>query len=305
MNRAPETWQWDDVRIFLAAARSGSFSAAARSLGVGHVTVGRRIAQLERRLAAKLLARTPDGLEMTAAGEAIFNQCVTMEHAAQDLERIAAGQDAALTGQVRLTTTEALAHQLVAPTMAALRLAHPSLQIELTVGVHSLDIARREADIAIRLARPHALDLCCRKLGEVGFALYASPDYLAARGAPTPGAGLAGHDLITYRGVPAAMSPFFMGESQEDAHTLLRCDSALFQQKAAADGLGIAELTCFMGDHTCNLVRVWPHLAPVRRSCWLIVHQDLRHAARIRAVTAAIEASYRRQRRMLESGGAA
>jgi DNA-binding transcriptional LysR family regulator len=305
MNRTPETWQWDDVRVFLAVARTGSLSAAARSLGVGHVTVGRRIALLEQRLAAKLLARTPDGLETTAAGEAILRQCVTMENAAQDLERIAAGRDALLTGQVRLTTTEALARQLVAPAIATLRLTHPDLQIELTAGVRSLDIARREADLAVRLARPQTPGLFCRKLGEVGFALYASPDYLTARGVPTPGAGLAGHDLITYRGVPSAMSPFFMGESLEGARPLLRCDSPIFQLEAAADGLGIAELTCFLGDAAHNLVRVWPHLAPVRRPCWLIVHQDMRRAARIKAVSAAVEDSYRRQRRKLEDGGTA
>jgi DNA-binding transcriptional LysR family regulator len=227
-----------------------------------------------------------------------------MENAAQDLERIAAGRDALLAGQVRLTTTEALAHQLVTPALAALRLAHPDLQIELTAGVHSLDIARREADLAVRLARPQAPGLFCRKLGEVGFALYASPDYLKARGVPSRGAGLAGHDLITYRGVPAAMAPFFMGESLEGAQTLLRCDSSFFQLKAAVDGLGVAELTCFIGDDAHNLVRVWPHLAPVRRACWLIVHQDMRRAARIKAVSAAIEDSFRRQRRMLEDGGA-
>ncbi len=304
MNRAPETWQWDDVRFFLAVARTGSLSAAARSLGFGHVTVGRRIALLERRLGVKLLARTPDGLETTAAGEAILRQCAAMEDAARDLERIAAGKDALLAGQVRLTTTEPLAHQVVAPAIAALRLAHPDLRIELNAGVRSLDIARREADLALRLAQPQAPGLFRRKLGEVGFALYASPGYLEARGVPAPGRGLAGHDLITYRGVPAAMAPFFMGESLEGAETLLRCDSPLFQLKAAADGLGLAELTCFLGDDAQGLVRVWPDLAPVRRPCWLIVHQDMRRAARIKAVSTAIEASFRRQRRKLEDGDA-
>jgi DNA-binding transcriptional LysR family regulator len=302
MNRSPDSWQWDDVRFFLAVARTGSLSAAARSLGFGHVTVGRRIALLERRLGVKLLARTPDGLETTAAGEAILRQCVTMENAAQDLERIAAGRDALLAGQVRVTTTEALAHQLVAPAIAVLRLAYPDLQIELTAGVHSLDIARRESDLAVRVARPQAPGLFCRKLGEVGYALYASPDYLTLRGAPTPGAGLAGHDLITYRGVPAAMSPFFMGESLEGARTLLRCDSSLLQLEAATGGLGIAELACCLGDAAPGLVRVWPQLAPVHRACWLIVHQDMRRAARIKAVSAAIDDCFRRQRRKLEGG---
>src|ERR1700761_8098150 len=105
------TWQWDDVRFFLAVARAGSLSGAARALGVGHVTVGRRIALLENQLGVTLLHRTPDGFVTTSAGEAILRQCAAMETAAADLERIVAGRDALLTGSVRVATTEGLAYQ--------------------------------------------------------------------------------------------------------------------------------------------------------------------------------------------------
>src|SRR5215471_20236777 len=94
MNRASGGWQWDDVRFFLAVARTGGLSAAARALGVGHVTVGRRVALLEKRLGVTLLNHTPDGFATTSAGEAILRQCAAMENAALDLERIAAGRDA-------------------------------------------------------------------------------------------------------------------------------------------------------------------------------------------------------------------
>src|SRR5580693_3549931 len=139
MNRAPGTWQWDDVRFFLAVARTGSLSAAARALGVDHVTVGRRIALFEKRLGVPLLNRTPEGFAATSAGEAILRQCTAMESAALDLERIAAGRDSLVRGSVRVTTTEALADQLVAPAIAGLRQAHPELQLDLMVGVRSLD----------------------------------------------------------------------------------------------------------------------------------------------------------------------
>src|SRR5499427_11146561 len=143
MNR-PRAWQWDDVRFFLAVARTGSLSAAARALRVGHVTVGRRIALLEKRLCVTLLNRTPDGFATTSARESILRQCVAMENAALDLERVAAGRDSLVTGSVRVTTTEALAHQVLAPAIAALRHTHRDLQIDLVVGVRSLDIARRD-----------------------------------------------------------------------------------------------------------------------------------------------------------------
>src|SRR5215469_16311122 len=131
MNRSPRTWQWDDVRFFLAVARAGSLSGAARTLGVGHVTAGRRIALLEKRLGVTLLSKTPDGFGTTPAGEAILRQCMAMESAALDLERIAAGRDSLVTGSVRVTTTEALADQVIAPAIATLRQTHPGLQIDL------------------------------------------------------------------------------------------------------------------------------------------------------------------------------
>ena len=296
------TWQWDDVRFFLAVARAGSLSGAARALGVGHVTVGRRIALLEKQLGVTLLNRTPDGFMTTAAGEAILRQCAAMESAAMDLERIVAGRDALLTGAVRVTTTEALADRLVAPAVAALRQTHPELRVDLLVGVRSLDIARREADIAVRFARPSASDLVCRKLGEVAFSLYASKHYLARNGVPEQGHGLADFDLITFTGAPTAMSPFFMGESLEGARIALRCDSPAVQLRAAASHVGIAEAVCFLGDSTPDLVRVWPDRAPARRAVWLIMHRDMRRAARVRAVSRAITEMFRRQRRVLERG---
>ena len=298
-------WQWDDVRFFLAVARAGSLSGAARALGVGHVTVGRRITLLEKRLGVTLLNRTPDGFSTTSAGQAILRECVAMESAATDLERIVAGRDSRIAGSVRVTTTEPLAYQLVAPAIAPLHETHPALQVDLITGVRSLDIARREADLAVRFARPSASDLVCRKLGEIGFSLYATKRYLSRAGIPKRGRGLAGFDLITFTGAPAATSPFFMGESLEGARVALRCDSPLIQIRAAANHVGIVEAACFLGDSSPGLVRVWPDEAPARRVAWLIMHQDLQRAARVKAVSGVITEAFRRQRKILEQGTAA
>jgi DNA-binding transcriptional LysR family regulator len=302
MNRVSAGWHWDDIRFFLAVARAGSLSAAARVLSVGHVTVGRRVALLERRLGVKLLNRTPDGFSISPAGQAILGQCAAMESAALDLERIVAGRDSLTAGTVRLTTTEALAHRVVAPAIATLRKSHPALQVDLMVGVRTLDIARRDADLAVRFARPTAPELVCRKLGEVGYSLYASRRYLAMCGAPTRGAGLAGYDLITFSAAPAATSPFFMGEVLEGARVAVRCDNPLIQLQAAAQDVGIAELACFLGDECGELVRIWPDEPPALRTAWLIVHQDLRRSARTRVVTSAIVEAFRRQSATLRRG---
>jgi DNA-binding transcriptional LysR family regulator len=224
------------VRFFLAVARAGSLSGAARALRVGHVTVGRRIAELEKRLGVTLLNRTPDGFATTPAGETVLRQCMAMENAALELERVAAGRDSLVTGVVRVTTTEALGYQVVAPAVAALRRTHPELQVDLNLGVRSLDIARRDADLAVRFARPSTSELVCRRLGDVGFSLYASQSYLARSGIPKRGQGLAGYDLITFTGAPAAMNPFFMGESLEGARIALRCNNALIQLQRSEKG---------------------------------------------------------------------
>jgi len=302
MNKRATQWQWDDVRFFLAVAREGSLSAAARLLDVGHVTVARRIALLEKHLGAKLVTRTPDGFSITPAGQAILKQSAMMEGAALDLERIAAGRDSRTAGTVRLTATEALARRVVVPAIAALRESHPDLQVDLLTGVRSMDIARREADLAVRFVRPRNPDLVCRRLGEIGFSLYASRRYLDRRGTPARGNGLAGHDLVTFTGTPSAMAPFFMGESLDGARISVRCDNPLIQLDAAGDGAGIAELACFLGDDSPGLVRVWPNEQPMHRAVWLIVHQDLRRSARIRAVSTAIVDSFHKNARALRAG---
>ena len=173
------------------------------------------------------------------------------------------------------------------------------------VGVRTLDIARRDADMAVRFARPTASGLVCRKLGEVGFSLYASRDYLAKREAPKRGAGLAGYDIITFTRAPAAISPFFMGESLDDARIASRCDNPLIQLQAAARDVGIAELACCLGDERAELTRIWPDESPVLRTVWLVVHQDLQRSARVRAVTAAIADAFLRHGKFLRDGSRA
>ena len=300
---AVHNWQWDDVRFFLAVSREGSLSRAARALGVDHVTVSRRIAALERQLGAKLLIRTPEGFAASSAGQAILRQCEAMEVAALDLERRVAGHDAQLTGSIRLTTTEALASHVIVPHLATLRERYPELQVELVTGVRSLDLTRREADMAIRLARPTAPSLVCRKLGALGFALYASPRYVAEHGSPQRGHGLAGHRLISYVGTPGSgFGPLFMGEALEGARIALRSNSPCVQAKAAAGGLGISELTCLIGDDYPGLMRIWPEEEPLLRSVWLITHEDLRRSAKIRVLSSIIVDAFAREARMLRYG---
>src|SRR5260370_3209071 len=189
--------EWTDWRYFLAAVRGGNLSAAARELGVNYTTVGRRLDALEQGLGPMRIQRTPDGLTLTRAGEAVKELCEKIEATALVIERRAAGQDRELGGTVRLTATETLAARFLIPAMAALRRRHPELEIALIPDYRILDLSRQHADLAMRNARPADPRLACRRVAGFAITLYASRAYLAARGKPRPGRGLAGHDLLS------------------------------------------------------------------------------------------------------------
>jgi DNA-binding transcriptional LysR family regulator len=184
------------------------------------------------------------------------------------------------------------------------RTHHPELQIDLLTGVRRLDIARREADIAVRtsLARPAQQGVVCRKLGDIGYTLYASDDYLSKAGTPVRGKGLAGHYLIRFLGAPRGIGEPFVGESLEGACTALRCNDQSVQLKAAAEGLGIVETACYFGDRFPGISRVWPADPPVLEPIWLLFHEDIRRATRIRVLSTAIVDAFGRKAKVLRFG---
>lgn len=305
LNSVADKWLWDDVRFFLAVSREASFSGAARALGVDHVTVSRRIALLEEQLGVKLLSRTPEGFAPTSAGQAILSQCEAMEVAALNLERRVAGQDTRAAGSVRVTATDSLTYRFIVPCVAAIHETHPGLQIDLLTGIRVMDIARREADLAVRVMfnRPTDSSLVCSKLGDIGFTLYASREYLAEHGTPKRGHGLGGYDLITFMGAPVSLrSHLFMGESLEGARVSVRSNDQVAQLTATANSLGISELACYFGDTHPEVTRVWPDEAPELRPVWLITHEDLRRATRIKMVSSAIAGAFQREARILRDG---
>lgn len=294
--------QWDDLRFFLALARQRSLSAAARALSVDHATVGRRLSSLERRLGAKLFTQTPEGFALAAAGQAILNQAEAMEAAALAVERTATGHDSRSVGLVRLATIEVMADQVILPALAKLREKHPQLQVDLIVGIRTLDISRRQADIAVRIPRPTDPNLIGRKLGEIGATAYASHRYLAAHGTPKRGMGLAAHSLIDYLGAPEALGPPFLGESLEGARLAMHTTSTFAQLKAVADGIGISILPCCLADNYPELRRLWPDERPTMRPIWMVTHADLRRATKIRLVSNAIADSFTRAASVLRYG---
>jgi len=222
-----------------------------------------------------------------------------IEATALEIERRAAGQDRELGGTVRLTATETLAARFLIPAMAALRRRHPELEIELIPDYRILDLSRQQADLAMRNARPADPRLVCRRVGGFAITLYASRAYLAARGRPRRGAGLAGHDLVSWTYLLPATRTQFMGESVTGARIVFRSNSTLALTHAVAEGFGIGFIPCYLADEHPRLVRIWPDAAPHMQKLWLIHHEDLRRTARIKLVADAIAAALRRESRVL------
>ena len=296
-------FDWDDLRTFLMIARHHTLSGAARALGVQQPTMGRRLEALEQRAGTKLLQKTPAGYVLTEAGEAVLGNVERIEAETVAVERQIAGKDVKLEGTVRLTTLETLAAEVLSPVLAAFRLSHPFVQVEVVASSRSLSLTKREADVALRLAQFKQPDLVVRHVGDVAYGLYASPGYLERSGMPDWGGGAHGHTLVlTEPDLIETPEMRWLRSVAPQATVALVSNSRVVHRAAARDGLGIACLARYLGDGVPELVRLaGPNTAgptPVRE-LWLGVHGDMRHTPRIRAFTAALRDGLRRASGML------
>jgi len=270
---------WDDLRFFLAVARAGSVSAAARALRVHHATVSRRVHAFEQRVGARLFDRLPGGWATTTAGEEMRAAALRVEGEMQALDRRVLAQDTDLSGRLRVALADSAAYALL-PELRAFSLAYPQIELELTAANHLTNLTRREADVAIRVTRSPAEHLVGRKVGTVVFALYGSTDYLSARG---KAAALDQHLWLGWDESLAELDVArWMRENVPNAHIIARFDSVLIAYHAAREGFGICFLPCALADRDATLRRVDSELLVPCGSMWLLTHPDLRRTARVR-----------------------
>ncbi len=189
---------WDELRTFLEVARDLSLSGAARRLGLAQPTVGRHIDGLEEALGATLFTRSPRGLSPTAAAKALVPHAEAMAVAAAALARSASSAIAADRGIVRVTASEIMGSEALPPIFASFRARNPGVAVELAVTNRNQDLARGEADIAVRMVRPTQSGLIARRIGSTRIRLYAHRDYLARFGEPRSFADLKHHCLIGF-----------------------------------------------------------------------------------------------------------
>ncbi|MGI3901447.1 MAG: LysR family transcriptional regulator [Janthinobacterium lividum] len=295
---------WDDLRFFLSIARHGNLIAAAKELRVAQSTVGRRLASLEASLGVRLLNRTPDGYVVTSAGEQVLREAERFETGSLALEREVGGRDGRLSGSVRVTCAESVASNILSPCLAAMHGKHPDIMVELIPDPRELSLSMREADISVRLKQSNQHDLVVRKIGILGFGLYASPGYLDKHGELDVEAGCPGHHIVAQlddlqdsdqTDWLAALAPRSRISLQTSSH-----EAAVV---AALHGGGLACLARFRADREEGLTRLASPLPVPDAGIWLVAHKDNRENARIRAVLTRITEGIRAQAPQLNPTG--
>jgi DNA-binding transcriptional LysR family regulator len=274
---------WDDYRFFLALQREGSIVKAARRLTIDVSTVRRRLLSIEESLGARLFQRRREGVVLTVAGERLREHALRIEATTLAIERDLGGNDDSLRGAVRLTAGEAFVSRIVAPAIHLFRARCPDIRVELLADNQRVDLARGEADVAIRLVRPTDDALVAKKVATLAFGLYASRAYLARAPRLESDGDLAHHAFV---GFDASLerTPETQWLVERGLPLVIRTNSPVAIAAVAAAGGGIAALASVFAAQEPALVRVLPEVALPNRDVWVVNHRDLHRTARVRAL---------------------
>jgi DNA-binding transcriptional LysR family regulator len=290
---------WNDIRLFLALVRSGNVRAAAAKAGVSHSTVARRVEAFEKQLGVRLFDRLPSGYAMTPAGEDMLSVAEGVENELDALERRILGQDLQIAGHIRVTMADFLATNLLMPHLAEFTRLHPDIALEVLTTYETLDLTKREADVALRFTAKPPEHLVGRKLANVAFAAYASEDYLKGHDLHGPSSGR----WIGFRAGEAF--PKWVQQSRyPDIPVKSVFESVLLQLEACKAGMGLGMLPCFLGDTAPELRRVSAISIQPVYDLWLLSHRDMRTTARIRVFSGFIATAIKSCRTRLEGAGA-
>lgn len=274
---------WNDIRVFLAIARTGHIGHAAKSLKLDPTTLGRRLSRLEDNLEQRLFERTREGQILTEAGEDLLARAEPMEGIARQIEDERSPAQG-LSGTLRLSVSEGFGSQFLTPYLGEFAERHPNLTLELVASSGFLSPSKREADIAVLLSRPKAGPVICRKLSDYQLRFYASKDYIQRKGLPKAPRELARHHtLISY--VPDllyAPELNYLDDFHSGLVAQLRSSSINAQHRLIAEGAGVGVLPCFIGETSAELETVCGD-ASIMRSLWIVTHRDTQSLSRVRA----------------------
>jgi DNA-binding transcriptional LysR family regulator len=273
-------FDWNDLKSFLAVARSGRLTAAAARLGLDHSTLSRRLAGLEHALGAKLFDRSPSGYTPTDEGRRLLAMAEEMERLAIGAADSVGGTAASIEGAVRIGSPEGFGSYFLAPRAAKLKALHPGLTVQLVAASAVFSLSRRDADVVVSVSRPPAGRLTVSKLIDYDLALYAAPSYLERAPPIACAADLKRHVFVSYIGellhFPELVAP--------GGTTSVESSNLVAQLRATLAGAGLCVLPAFLAAGEPGLVRVLADEVSLTRSLWLTVHQDLAGLARVKAV---------------------
>lgn len=277
MNR----FDWGDLRFFLAIARTGRLTAAARQLRVDHATVSRRIQALESALKAKLFEHHPQGYRLTEPGERLMAAAEAMETSAIGIESAISGTDSALSGTVRIGAPDGFGTYFLVRRLGQLLERQPHVTVQLVPLPRVFSLAKREADIVITIDRPDTSRLTVQLLSEYTLGLYASRDYVTKHPPISDVADLCNHRIISY--VPDLLfsdALDYLGEFNVPDTPRFECASLIGQMEAVKAGIGVGALHDFAAHADPELQEVLPN--KVRRTYWIVTHNDVRNIARVK-----------------------
>lgn len=296
-------YDWNDLRFFLELSRQGKLVSAAKRLHVDHTTVSRRITALEKQLDVRLFDKSPRGYQLTDAGLRLLPMAEEIEARSTRLYQDIAGKDARLSGTVRVAMPEALGSLVISPRIADFLKVHPDIEIELVAETRRMSLSKREADIAINLARPESGRLIAWKLCDYRLKLYGERDYLNQHLPITSIEDLAAHSFVSYIDDLIEMPELRFFESTiRNAHVVFRSSNVTAQFNAILNGTGLGLVHCFMAQNQDRLQIILPDEISVDRSYWLSVHEDLRHVARVDAVCDFVTRVLRDNRALMMGG---
>ena len=289
---------WDDVRIFLAVARSGQILAASKRLGLNHATLSRRLTLLEQALKTQLFIRRTNGCEMTEEGQRFLGAAERMETEMLNAQANLGRVDTAVAGTVRIGAPDGLGVSFLAPRLGRLTARYADLKIQLVPVPRSFSLSQREADMAITIERPEQGRLMFSKLTDYSLGLYASADYLAEYGTPDDVEALKRHRRIGYvEDLIFSPSLNYTGEIMRDWDAAFEISSATGQTEAVRSGAGIGILHNYIAGQYPELLRIMPHIS-ISRSYWTAYHESARQLVRVRTVVDFLQELVAEERRI-------
>ena len=274
--------EWELYRSFLAVLSHGSLSGAARALDIAQPTVGRHVVALERALRMPLFTRSQTGLLPLESALSLRPYAEAMSSAAAALERAAASQGSGVRGVVRVTSSEVIGVEVLPAIVARLRERYPDLQVELVLSTRLQDLLQREADIAVRMARPDQKLLIARRIGRIEVGLHATPQYIHRHGMPSTTAELMRHPLVGFDQPTAFIRAASKSLPFRREMLAVRADSDVAQLALIRAGAGIGFCQVPIGTRD-GLVRVLAKQFSLSLETWIAMHEDLRYSPRCRA----------------------